>query len=120
MITEKIEPLPAFEYGDRVTINIPGMKARQNCTGTVITKRLTKSSDCERVRIDGNQTIDTISRSFLTKIEAERKKHSPTVTCQDRGFHVYQEFIDPQSGGWMRCKDCSKAVDCEDPDGDMG
>ena len=40
--------------------------------------------------------------------------------CDERGFHDYQEFIDPDSGGFVRCKDCGKEVDCEDPDGDLG
>ena len=42
-------------------------------------------------------------------------------TAKDGGpAFAYQEFIDPQSGGFMRCKDCGKEVDCEDPDGDLG
>ena len=38
--------------------------------------------------------------------------------CWDRGFHDWQEFIDPQSGGYHRCRDCGKVEDLEDPDGD--
>lgn len=37
--------------------------------------------------------------------------------CKERGHHDYQEFIDPKSGGFIRCKDCGHEVDCEDPDG---
>lgn len=40
--------------------------------------------------------------------------------CYDRGHHDFEEFIDPQSGGFIRCLDCGKEVDCEDPDGDLG
>lgn len=40
--------------------------------------------------------------------------------CYERGFHDFKEFIDPNSGGFIRCKDCGKEVDCEDPDGDLG
>ena len=35
-------------------------------------------------------------------------------------IHEWEEFIDPQSGGWMRCRKCGRAVDCEDPDMDLG
>lgn len=53
----------------------------------------------------------------------------PHQTCAEAGvaecisrhdFHDYAEFIDPRSGGFMRCKRCGHAVDCEDPDGDLG
>jgi len=37
-----------------------------------------------------------------------------------RSGHKYEEFIDPESGGYMRCLTCGKVVDCEDPDGDEG
>lgn len=40
--------------------------------------------------------------------------------CRERGFHDYEEFIDPQSGGFVKCRDCGKTIDCEDPDGDLG
>jgi hypothetical protein len=40
--------------------------------------------------------------------------------CYENGYHNYEEFIDPKSGGFIRCKICGKTVDCEDPDGDMG
>lgn len=33
--------------------------------------------------------------------------------------HDWEELIDPESGGWMRCKTCGRAIDCEDPDGDL-
>jgi hypothetical protein len=39
-------------------------------------------------------------------------------SCRDRGYHDFEELIDPRSGGFMRCRDCGKEVDCEDPDGD--
>lgn len=45
---------------------------------------------------------------------------SPEAKCWERGYHNYEEFIDPRSGGFIRCKDCGKQVDCEDPDGDLG
>jgi hypothetical protein len=32
--------------------------------------------------------------------------------------HDWEEFIDPNSGGYMRCKKCGAVIDCEDPDGD--
>ncbi len=34
--------------------------------------------------------------------------------------HDYQEFIDPHSGGFIRCRKCGKEIDCEDPDEDLG
>jgi hypothetical protein len=46
-----------------------------------------------------------------------QKHHS---ICIDRGYHDFQEFIDPKSGGFMRCKDCELEMDCEDPDGESG
>lgn len=50
----------------------------------------------------------------------EKPKIDPRGKCWQRGSHDYQPFIDPRSGGFIRCKDCGKEVDCEDPDGDMG
>jgi hypothetical protein len=40
--------------------------------------------------------------------------------CFDRGYHEDEEFIDPRSGGFVRCKTCGRDVDIEDPDGDLG
>lgn len=37
--------------------------------------------------------------------------------CYD---HDWQPFIDPRSGGFVRCSHCGKEQDCEDPDGDLG
>ncbi len=37
--------------------------------------------------------------------------------CYD---HDWQELIDPQSGGFIRCSKCNLTRDCEDPDGDLG
>lgn len=55
----------------------------------------------------------------VRKIVAPREpKHPRNDNCQ-RGIHDYQEFIDPQSGGFIQCKDCGKQVDCENPDGDV-
>jgi hypothetical protein len=34
--------------------------------------------------------------------------------------HDWEEFIDPRSGGFIRCKRCGAERDCEDPDGDLG
>jgi hypothetical protein len=36
--------------------------------------------------------------------------------CWERGYHDYEELIDPESGGFIRCKDCGKEVDCEGTD----
>lgn len=49
-----------------------------------------------------------------------RLKPDKEAKCWGRGFHDYKEYIDPQSGGFIKCKDCGKTVDCEDPDGDLG
>lgn len=40
--------------------------------------------------------------------------------CYERGHHEDEEFIDPRSGGFTRCKTCGRDVDREDPDGDLG
>lgn len=37
-----------------------------------------------------------------------------SAICQGRGFHDDQEFIDPQSGGFVRCRTCGRDLDCED------
>jgi hypothetical protein len=37
--------------------------------------------------------------------------------CQ---YHDYEKFIDPESGGFMRCRKCGKTVDCEDPEHEEG
>ena len=34
--------------------------------------------------------------------------------CRERGYHDDEEFIDPRSGGFTRCKDCGRDVDRED------
>ena len=34
--------------------------------------------------------------------------------------HYFEEFIDPQSGGFVRCRVCGLEIDREDPDGDLG
>lgn len=34
--------------------------------------------------------------------------------CFDRGYHDDESFIDPQSGGFDRCKTCGREVDRED------
>lgn len=40
--------------------------------------------------------------------------------CKERGYHNFEELIDPLSGWFLHCKDCGYEVDCEDPDGDLG
>jgi hypothetical protein len=40
--------------------------------------------------------------------------------CRERGYHDDQELIDPESGGYIKCRDCGREIDCEDPDGDLG
>jgi hypothetical protein len=44
---------------------------------------------------------------------------TPDRICRERGYHDYQEFIDPKSGGFDRCKTCGHEVDREDPDRDI-
>jgi len=34
--------------------------------------------------------------------------------CRERGYHDDEEFIDPQSGGFTRCKDCGLEIDREE------
>ena len=34
--------------------------------------------------------------------------------CFERGYHEDEEFIDPQSGGFTRCKTCKRDVDREE------
>lgn len=34
--------------------------------------------------------------------------------CYERGHHDWEEFIDPQSGGFTRCKTCGLDVDREE------
>lgn len=34
--------------------------------------------------------------------------------------HDFEHFIDPKSGGWVRCKCCGAEYDCEDPECDEG
>ncbi len=35
-------------------------------------------------------------------------------------YHDWEEFVDPHSGGFVRCGKCGLTEDCEDPDGDLG
>jgi len=49
----------------------------------------------------------------------ETEKKTGVEICNERGWHDYEECIDPKSGGYVRCKDCGHTVDCEDPDGDI-
>ena len=37
--------------------------------------------------------------------------------CLARGYHDDQEFIDPKSGGFTRCKDCGLEIDREEGNG---
>ena len=34
--------------------------------------------------------------------------------CLERGYHDDEEFIDPKSGGFTRCKDCGRDIDREE------
>lgn len=34
--------------------------------------------------------------------------------CYERGYHDEEEFIDPKSGGFTRCKTCGRDVDREE------
>ncbi len=47
-------------------------------------------------------------------MKAETGLTKGQLICRDRGFHDEEEFIDPQSGGFTRCKDCGMEVDRED------
>jgi hypothetical protein len=43
----------------------------------------------------------------------------PVIPLPDKCLyegHDWEELIDPQSGGFMRCKRCGHAVDCEGED----
>jgi hypothetical protein len=44
--------------------------------------------------------------------------HSPFTrgekVCIERGYHDDEEFIDPKSGGFTRCKVCGRDVDREE------
>lgn len=48
--------------------------------------------------------------SGVTLTDAQR-------VCLERGFHDDQEFIDPESGGFVRCKTCGRDVDFEEDGG---
>jgi hypothetical protein len=37
--------------------------------------------------------------------------------CYERGYHNDEEFIDPQSGGFVMCMTCRRQIDCEESDG---
>lgn len=47
------------------------------------------------------------------------RETAETEKCRERGFHDDEEFIDPNSGGFVRCRDCGRTIDCEDPDWDL-
>lgn len=56
----------------------------------------------------------------LTKEQlAEMRRRSLLTRCRMRGWHEWEEKIDPKSGGFIKCSDCGFQVDCEDPDGDL-
>jgi hypothetical protein len=55
--------------------------------------------------------------------EPKSSEHSTTQSteltkgqriCRERGYHDDEEFIDPRSGGFVRCKDCGRDMDCEE------
>lgn len=48
-----------------------------------------------------------------------RKQKEKSDECLYLG-HDWEEFIDPNSGGFICCKNCGESRDCEDPDGDLG
>jgi len=50
---------------------------------------------------------------------AQRKPDELTKVqriCYERGYHEDEEFIDPRSGGFVRCKICKRDMDCEGQD----
>lgn len=56
------------------------------------------------------------------KQESKRQKCEPTTPetpCSRRGYHDDAELIDPKGGGFVRCRDCGRELDMEDPDGDL-
>lgn len=54
-----------------------------------------------------------MSPKAATKAEKNRD------ACLLQG-HDWKEYIDPRSGGFMRCQRCGLDIDCEDPDSDLG
>lgn len=49
---------------------------------------------------------------FYAQRDAEKEANSEI--CRERGYHDEEEFIDPQSGGFTRCKTCGYEVDREE------
>lgn len=55
----------------------------------------------------------------IRQMEKRARKFTGRDKCNHRGFHDFQELIDPRSGGFQRCRECGLEQDCEDPDGDV-
>ncbi len=55
------------------------------------------------------------SRAYKEIFKKVIAKHKAKEKCQERGYHDFQEFIDPVFGGFSRCKDCGheEIEDCE-------
>jgi hypothetical protein len=45
-----------------------------------------------------------------------KNKNPPWKRCMVRSYHNYEECIDPNSGGFIRCRDCGHSIDCEGED----
>ena len=54
----------------------------------------------------------------MRQADAIKERSAAENICWFRGYHNDEEFIDPRSGGFVRCLDCGRDKDCEDPDGD--
>lgn len=48
-------------------------------------------------------------------MEADKTLSDDEHICYETGYHEWEAFIDPRSGGFVRCRICGISRDCEDP-----
>jgi len=67
---------------------------------------------------DGRERLDDLAQTEEA-ILANAAREEQRIREYRRQYHDWQEFIDPNSGGFVRCRKCGAEQDCEDPDGDL-
>jgi hypothetical protein len=69
---------------------------------------------------DGRERLDDLAQTQEAILETHLREAQRLREYQCGPYHDWQEFIDANSGGFIRCSRCGAERDCEDPDGDLG
>lgn len=69
---------------------------------------------------DGRERLDDLAQTEEAILANQAREEQRLREYRCGPYHDWQEFIDPRSGGFVRCCKCGAERDCEDPDGDLG